>query len=164
MDFAGTFFYFIGGGVITFVIVSTFLDDPNELVRVAAYEALRDRGDPSSVISDEGTTLFEFTTDATPTVAEVVAGIDAAMTQALWVTLTPYVVGDYVRNSSDLVYKCVTAGTSGATGPVGTGPGELDGTVVWDYKGPVQNIMVLCEVPDPGSRGDPEFTGAGKLG
>jgi hypothetical protein len=93
-----------------------------------------------TITSSDGSTLFEFTTDSTPIVAEITAGLDAAMTQDLWVTATPYVVGDYVRNAGGNVYKCVVAGTSGATGPVGTGPGEIDGTVTWDYKGPVQNI------------------------
>jgi hypothetical protein len=99
-----------------------------------------------TIDSDDGTTLFEFTTDATPTVAEITAGINAAIEQTAWVTTTAYVVGDYVRNSGN-VYKCVVAGTSGATGPVGTGPGEVDGTVTWDFKGPVQNINPTDDGP-----------------
>ena len=57
-------------------------------------------------------TNFDFTTDSTPTVAEVTAGLVGAVTQTAWVTITAYVLGDHVRINSR-VYICVTAGTSG---------------------------------------------------
>lgn len=49
-----------------------------------------------------------------------------------WVTLTAYVVGQ-VRYLGANVYVCTVAGTSGATGPVGTGTGIVDGTATWDF-------------------------------
>lgn len=50
-----------------------------------------------------------------------------------WAATTAYALGDWRRNASGRVYECTTAGTSGATGPVGTtvGATETDGTVVW---------------------------------
>lgn len=76
-----------------------------------------------------------YTTDATPTVSEITAGLTAAITPAAWVTTTGYTVGEYVTNDTGpvKVYVCTTAGTSGATGPTGTSSGITDGTCVWNY-------------------------------
>ena len=90
--------------------------------------------------STTGSTDFDFTSDASATVAEITAGLEDAMSQAAWVTATAYAVGDYVSNNNK-VYICTTAGTSGAPGPSGTGSAITDGTVVWAYKGPTQNIV-----------------------
>lgn len=43
-----------------------------------------------------------------------------------------YTVGGFWHHNGN-VYRCVKAGTSGQTGPTGTGNGIADGTVVWDY-------------------------------
>jgi hypothetical protein len=50
-----------------------------------------------------------------------------------WAATTAYALGDWRRNAAGRVYEVTTAGTSGATGPVGTvvGATETDGTVVW---------------------------------
>lgn len=85
-------------------------------------------------------TRFDFTTDVTPTVTEITAGLVAALAQATWITITPYVVGDYVTLGGN-AYICVTAGTSGASGPTGTGSGIEDGTVFWDFQGVEQNVI-----------------------
>ncbi len=85
-------------------------------------------------------TRFDFTTDVTPTVAEITAGLVAALAQDLWITITPYVAGDHVRLGGN-VYICTTGGTSGATGPTGTGTGIVDGTVVWDFQGLTQDVV-----------------------
>ena len=74
-------------------------------------------------------TRFDFTTDGTPTVAEITVGLVAALAQDAWVVLTAYLVGDHVSNGGN-VYICTTAGTSAASGgPSGTGTGIVDATV-----------------------------------
>ena len=91
---------------------------------------------------------FDFTTDSTPTVAEITAGLVAALAQAAWVVLTAYAVGDYVSNGGD-VYICTTAGTSAASGgPSGTGTGIVDATVVWDFQGAEQNVVGVDNTTD----------------
>ena len=85
----------------------------------------------------------KYTTDATPTVAEITAGLAAAIAPAAWQASTAYVIGDHVTNDTGPVkiYICTTAGTSaGSGGPTGTGSGIVDGTVVWDYVGPKSAI------------------------
>ena len=77
-----------------------------------------------------------FTTDASPTVAEITAGLTAAISPAAWAPTTAYTLGKYVKNGTGpvKVYKCVKAGTSaGSGGPTGTGSGITDGTCKWDY-------------------------------
>jgi hypothetical protein len=53
-----------------------------------------------------------------------------------WATGTAYTVGQQVYNGSS-VYQCVTAGTSGATAPTGTGTNISDGVCVWNYVSPL---------------------------
>jgi len=80
-----------------------------------------------------------FTTDVSPTVAEITAGLTAALDPAAWAGLTAYTVGEYVKNDTGpvKVYRCTTAGTSAAAGgPTGTGAAITDGTCVWAYVGP----------------------------
>lgn len=53
-----------------------------------------------------------------------------------WVTLTAYLKGNSVSKGGQNYYAIV-GGTSGATGPTGTGNGAIvDGTVTWYYAGP----------------------------
>ncbi|MEN6430906.1 MAG: hypothetical protein ABFC80_08740, partial [Coriobacteriales bacterium] len=52
-----------------------------------------------------------------------------------WITLTAYYVGDVVSWDTGKVYACITAGTSGATGPTGTDDDITDGTAHWKYCG-----------------------------
>lgn len=49
-----------------------------------------------------------------------------------WASSTAYTVGQRVSHSSN-VYQCTVAGTSGTTGPSGTGSSITDGTVTWEY-------------------------------
>lgn len=65
-----------------------------------------------------------------------------------WQLLHAYaVVGVKVQNDSGKIYKVVTAGVSAVgPGPTGTGAGIGDGSVVWDYVGPV-----VAAVPTPDS-------------
>lgn len=63
-------------------------------------------------------------------------GAEATLaTASLWVTLTPYAAGDTVRTAATRCYRCVIAGTSGATNPTGTDTEITDGTVTWAYIG-----------------------------
>jgi hypothetical protein len=53
-----------------------------------------------------------------------------------WVALTAYLVGDVVSNDTGKVYRCITAGTSAASGgPTGTTTDITDGTAHWCYYG-----------------------------
>lgn len=56
-----------------------------------------------------------------------------SVTTAAWAASRYYYANDYVLHDSGKQYKCVTAGTSGTTGPTGTGTGITDGAVTWDY-------------------------------
>jgi hypothetical protein len=96
---------------------------------VATLVTLTATGDPTTAIltgsqaENPGTgDVFETLADAT------ITALDA------WVTLTPYVVGDRVTNSSR-AYVCITAGTSDVTGPIDTSEDETDGTAHWRYIG-----------------------------
>jgi hypothetical protein len=85
----------------------------------------------------------KYTTDATPTVAEITAGLTAAIDPSAWANTTAYSIGDHVTNDTAPVkiYICTVAGTSaGAGGPTGTGSGITDGTVTWNYVGPKSSI------------------------
>ena len=53
-----------------------------------------------------------------------------------WQNSTAYTSGTYFDNGGR-VYKCTHSGTSGSTGPVGTGTGIADGSCTWDYVSPV---------------------------
>ncbi len=86
-----------------------------------------------------GATEFDYISDATATVAEITAGLAAALGQDPWAATTAYAVGDYVSKLGN-VYICTVAGTSGATGPSGTGSAITDGTVTWAYKGAAVNV------------------------
>ena len=58
--------------------------------------------------------------------------IAAGANTPAWVAGRSYVEGDLVRSGANL-YVCTVAGTSGATGPAGSGRAILDGTVTWDF-------------------------------
>jgi len=82
--------------------------------------------------------LRYFTTDASPTVAEICTGLEAALEPPAWTISTSYTVGKYVTNDATpkKVYRCTTAGTSaGSGGPKGVGSGIVDNTCVWEYVG-----------------------------
>jgi hypothetical protein len=53
-----------------------------------------------------------------------------AATQPAWAPSTAYAAGSVVARNGT-VYVCTTAGTSGATGPTGTGAGIADNSCVW---------------------------------
>lgn len=90
-------------------------------------------GTPATVVpagsrASTASTEIEFATLADATIV----GVDA------WVTATAYVLGDLVRiddGGTDRVYIATDPGTSGVTGPSGTGSAIIDGGVVWRYVG-----------------------------
>ena len=87
--------------------------------------------------------LRYYTTDASPTVAEICTGLAAALQPSDWLADTAYSVGDYVANDTTpvKVYRCTTAGTSDSSGgPTGTGSAITDNTCVWAYVGPDVNV------------------------
>lgn len=61
-----------------------------------------------------------------------------------WQASTAYAVNDLVTNDTFKVYKCVTAGTSDASGgPTGVTAAIADNTVIWDYYGtPPRNFTI----------------------
>ena len=62
-----------------------------------------------------------------------------------WVTATTYVVGQVRKNGAN-VYYVTTAGTSGATGPTGTGTAIADGTVVWNFLCPTATFVTMANL------------------
>jgi len=85
-------------------------------------------------------TNFQFLSDGSATVAEIVTGLYNAMLQTAWVHTTGYTAGQYRSNGGN-VYRCTTSGTSaGSGGPSGTGSGIVDGTCVWAYEGLTQAV------------------------
>lgn len=50
-----------------------------------------------------------------------------------WQASYTYVIRQYVKKSGN-IYECVTAGTSGSTGPTGTDASITDGTVTWCWR------------------------------
>jgi hypothetical protein len=84
-----------------------------------------------------------YTTGASPAVADITAGLTAAIDPTAWAVTTAYTVGEHVTNDTSPVkiYKCTTAGTSAASGgPTGTSSAITDGTVVWQYVGSKSNV------------------------
>lgn len=66
----------------------------------------------------------------------VTCGIQDLVSQA-WAASTAYALNQQTNNGGN-VYRVTTAGTSASSGgPTGTGNGITDGTVVWNYVGPV---------------------------
>lgn len=51
----------------------------------------------------------------------------------VWVTATVYYLGQYVKNSSNVLFMCIQSGTSGSTQPSGVSLGNTttDNTIVW---------------------------------
>lgn len=72
-------------------------------------------------------------------VTDVMAFTDVIGAPVAWVTATAYsaTVGarSVVTNDGGRAYICITAGTSGATGPIGTGTNITDGTAHWRFLG-----------------------------
>jgi hypothetical protein len=64
---------------------------------------------------------------------------------ATWAATTAYVRGAVVSKSSNY-YTCVVSGTSGSSGPSGTGLGQLDATTAWDYVGPTTAGTTAAQV------------------
>jgi len=51
-----------------------------------------------------------------------------------WTASTAYALNDEVKNGSNQIYKCISAGTSaGSGGPTGTSSSITDGGVTWQY-------------------------------
>lgn len=70
-----------------------------------------------------------------------------ALNNWAWRATTAYSVGDLVSNDTFKIYKCITAGTSAASGgPTGTTADITDGTAHWAYYGapPRQNHTVYA--------------------
>jgi hypothetical protein len=65
-------------------------------------------------------------------VTDLTVGLNGTVAPA-WVGNTAYTTGLYRANGVN-IYKCVTGGTSAASGgPTGTGTGITDGTAEWDW-------------------------------
>lgn len=86
-------------------------------------------------------TPYEFTSDASATVQEIVEGLAAAVNASAWQATHNYAIGDHVANDTGKVYVCRDAGESaGSGGPTGVAVGIIDGGCIWDYLGPVQAV------------------------
>lgn len=112
-----------------------------------AYDALYDNGSFIGCISNRGEqctnkTLAYYTGD-------YLNWKESVSTPTAWADGTAYEVGDLVyqsgTDSSSQLYKCVTAGTSGASDPFGGDAAATyaDGTVIWE---PQQSLIKLLEM------------------
>lgn len=86
-------------------------------------------GAPGTVLSQGREIGVDGSNDRFETTADVTIAALLA-----WATTTPYVVGDR-RTRTSRVYEVTVAGTSGGTGPSGTGSAISDGGVTWRYIG-----------------------------
>lgn len=66
-------------------------------------------------------------------------------TIARWATGVAVSVGDRKRIDNGNVYICITAGTTGATEPSGTGTNISDGGATWDYDPHGVNILAWAD-------------------
>lgn len=69
----------------------------------------------------------------------------ATFTSTTWTATHAYVVGNIVSKSSNY-YVCILAGTSGSSGPTGTGLAQADGSTAWSYIGPTSGGTVLAQM------------------
>ena len=67
-------------------------------------------------------------------------------TVGAWTQSTTY-AKDAVVSKNGNVYVCMTAGTSGATGPTGTGVAITDGSCVWDYVSTTAMLLTTSDQP-----------------
>jgi len=107
--------------------------------------------DPSGTISGDILTLSGFPKSDTSANAtgkalsarirdsnstDCITGLDVGLNSTAapaWAGSTVYTAGAYRTNGANQ-YKCITGGTSAASGgPTGTGTGITDGTVTWDW-------------------------------
>lgn len=64
-----------------------------------------------------------------------------------WIASHAYLSGQAAINDSGKIYRCVTSGTSAASGgPTGTAAGITDGTVVWDFFGILSGATISGSV------------------
>jgi hypothetical protein len=72
-------------------------------------------------------------------IGEAVTGLGLPGSQfAAWAPNTAYSDLTWgIRRTPTGLYRLVSAGTSGATAPTGTGTGIVNGTATWDYAGPL---------------------------
>jgi hypothetical protein len=85
------------------------------------------------LLCDEENGYYTYT-EATSTWTRVIQGASTA-----WQNTHAYILNDQVSNGG-LTYLCTLAGTSGATGPTGTGTGIVDGGAHWDYQPSITGV------------------------
>lgn len=61
-----------------------------------------------------------------------------------WAATTAFTRGDIASHNSNY-YLCIVSGTSGSTGPSGTGMGQLDSGAAWDYIGPTTGGTIIAQ-------------------
>jgi hypothetical protein len=67
-----------------------------------------------------------------------------------WAASTAYSAGDQVANDTNKIYRCITGGTSAASGgPTGTSTSITDGTVTWKWVGNLLNPGSTSSGVDP---------------
>ena len=88
----------------------------------------------------------DYTSDGTATVAEITAGLKAAidaLAPAAWAIDHAYTAGTRVTNDSGKIYTCSQSGTSAHTGgPTGMGSAaQTDNTAKWIFSGVVPTVV-----------------------
>ena len=67
-------------------------------------------------------------------------------TTVAWAASTAYPLDRVVTNGGN-AYVCITAGTSGLTGPTGTDISITDGSCVWSYVSTSANLLTTSDAP-----------------
>lgn len=122
----------IGTSAMAAVLATVTLNDPSATI---TGDVLTASGFPKTVAaSGTGKALAARFRDSDN--ADVITDLSVGLTLTAaptWVGSTAYALNDYRTNGAN-IYKCVTAGTSAASGgPTGTGTAITDGTAVWDW-------------------------------
>ncbi len=126
----------LGTTAMALVTATIVLGYPGVATGTVAADVLTLAGFPRADASADATgkaTVARIRTSANADViTTLTVGLNSTAAPA-WVASTAVTAGVYRTNGVN-VYKCVTAGTTAASGgPTGTGTAITDGTAVWDY-------------------------------
>lgn len=90
------------------------------------------RSDSAADATGKATVARVRTSANADVITTLTVGLNSTAAPA-WAISTVYTAGQYRTNGAN-IYKCVTGGTSAASGgPTGTGTAIADGTVTWDF-------------------------------
>lgn len=116
-------------GVIALLAVRLASDYGREPSAIVYADAERGRTRLQSDYISAPLATFDCALTGMPSQGQIVSS-----TVSDWVTATAYAEFDRVE-ADRRIYECIIAGTSGSSGPHGTGGEIIDGTVTWRFIG-----------------------------